>query len=345
MAVIDQTVLFGFSYVNHLLDYCCITMSLVHFRLFCDRVTIAFDALSFSLFFVSLSLSLPPFLHLSLSVYTPLAFISCYVACGVCHLGDTCSEFDSPNTSPAASLRELDARIAEDCYCLASIALLEMSVKPFKASDTASAILYFVRQSLKVAPEWTAELSELTRTDPQRDGFKAVYKVLSGLFTATNKSNAAEVEVEEGVEEEVEVETAVSHSERERERERESTKGERSQGTCAVLTPTKSPSQGPSNSHSLSVDVHTNMMSTPHAIRGPLSVSDGNDGTEGISSALSSSTLSEGRVASQRLVPQVESDLPQGAYCTPTDDKENSCRMFLGPSPGSVAAMDSLEGV
>ena len=58
MAVIDQTVLFGFSYVNHLLDYCCITMSLVHFRLFCDRVTIAFDALSFSLFFVSLSLSL-----------------------------------------------------------------------------------------------------------------------------------------------------------------------------------------------------------------------------------------------------------------------------------------------
>lgn len=263
----------------------------------------------------------------------------------MCHLGDTCSEFDSPNTSPAASLRELDARIAEDCYCLASIALLEMSVKPFKASDTASAILYFVRQSLKVAPEWTAELSELTRTDPQRDGFKAVYKVLSGLFTATNKSNAAEVEVEEGVEEEVEVETAVSHSERERERERESTKGERSLGTCAVLTPTKSPSQGPSNSHSLSVDVHTNMMSTPHAIRGPLSVGDGNDGTEGISNALSSSTLSEGRVASQRLVPQVESDLPQGAYCTPTDDKENSCRMFLGPSPGSVAAMDSLEGV
>jgi hypothetical protein len=71
-------------------------------------------------------------------------------------------------------------------------------VRPYKASDSASAILFFVGQSLKVVPVWTAELSELTRTDPQRDGFKAVYKVLSGLFTATNKSSAAGEGEEEG---------------------------------------------------------------------------------------------------------------------------------------------------
>jgi hypothetical protein len=76
---------------------------------------------------------------------------------------------------------------------LTSIAFLEVAVKPFKASDTASAMLFFVRQSSKVVPVWTAELSELTRTDPQRDGFKAVYKVLSSLFTATGTS-AGEVE-------------------------------------------------------------------------------------------------------------------------------------------------------
>jgi hypothetical protein len=70
-----------------------------------------------------------------------------------------------------------------DCYCLTSIALLEMAVKPIKASDTASAILFSVRQSLKVVTLWTAELSELTRTDPQRDGFKAVYKVGSLVYS------------------------------------------------------------------------------------------------------------------------------------------------------------------
>jgi hypothetical protein len=276
---------------------------------------------------LSLSLFLPLF---HLAVYTPLAFISCYVACGVCHLGDACSEFDSPNTSPAASLRELDARIAEDCYCLASIALLEMAVKPFKASDTASAILFFVRQSLKVVPVWTAELSELTRTDPQRDGFKAVYKVLSSLFTATGKSAAAG---EEDVEEEEEAD--VSHTDR----EREGTKSERPQGT--LLTPTK----GPGHADNLSADAQANMMTTPQPTRGPLSGSDGDDGTEGISEALSSSTLSDNRAPPQRSVSLDEPDLPVGVYCTPTEDKENSCRMFQGPSPGSVAAMDSLEGV
>jgi hypothetical protein len=209
-----------------------------------------------------------------------------------------------------------------------------MAVKPFKASDTASAILFFVRQSLKVVPVWTAELSELTRTDPQRDGFKAVYKVLSGLFTATNKSSAAG----EGEEEEEE-EAAVSHTDRER--ERESAKSERPQGT--LLTPTKGPGHG--SSDSLSADVHTNMMTTPQAIRCPASVSDGGDDTEGISEALSSSTLSDRRAPPQRSVSLEEPDLPVGVYCTPTEDKENSCRMSQGPSPGSVAAMDSLEGV
>lgn len=292
-----------------------------------------------------------------LAVYTPLAFISCYVACGVCHIGDTCSEYNIPHThneqaatSEAVSLSALDARIAEDCYSLASIALLEMSLKPFKASDTAAAIIYYVRRCLKVQPVWSTRLSELTQTDPERDGFKAVYRVLADIFSASadknttsNTSAAAET-------------TSTSHSDRESERERESSESE-GPDPNTLLTPIKG-ANAPDSSNtktntntniSANTIANTNIMTTPQTIRGPLSTCDGHDGTDGIRQALSCSTLSEGRDQHHRPIPLDDPTQPHGVYCTPTDDKdkdkENSCRLFLGPSPGSVAAMDSLEGV
>ena len=110
---------------------------------------------------------------------TPLAFIACYVVCGVAHASDVCWD---ANHNKLFTCAELDTRIAEECYAMASFALLESRIKAFKASDVACAILYFVRRALGVVPLWSAELSDLTHNSPSSEGAAAALQAFDLLL-------------------------------------------------------------------------------------------------------------------------------------------------------------------
>lgn len=113
------------------------------------------------------------------SVRTPLAFIACYVVCGVALPTDVCWDSSSQSLFTCA---ELDTRIGEECYAMASFAILEAHLKPHRASDVSCAILYFVRRALGVIPVWSSELTALVKTDPHSEGVTAVLKAFDYLL-------------------------------------------------------------------------------------------------------------------------------------------------------------------
>jgi hypothetical protein len=101
--------------------------------------------------------------------------------CGVAYHSDSC--WDS-NHSYLLPVDELDSRIADECYAMASFTLLEAQLKPFKASDVACAILYFVRRALSVVPVWSPELTALTRTCPTSEGVVNVLRAFDSLLVS-----------------------------------------------------------------------------------------------------------------------------------------------------------------
>lgn len=122
---------------------------------------------------------LTTFIPIPLTARTPLAFIACYVVCGVAYQSDVCWD---ASQNKLFTCEDLDSRIAEECYAMASFALLESQIKVFKASDVACAILYFVRRALGVVPLWSAELSDLTHTSPSCEGVAAALQVFDQLL-------------------------------------------------------------------------------------------------------------------------------------------------------------------
>ena len=113
------------------------------------------------------------------TVRTPLAFIACYVVCGVALPTDVCWD---PSSQSLFTCAELDTRIGEECYAMASFALLEAHLKPHRASDVSCAILYFVRRALGVVPVWSNELTTLVKTDPHTESVTAVLRAFDYLL-------------------------------------------------------------------------------------------------------------------------------------------------------------------
>lgn len=119
------------------------------------------------------------------------------MVCGVCHSGDSCSRPTSTTFStaqalllPSSGLYEMDAEITKGCYALASFALLEVSLKPYRASDIACAILYYVRRSLSITPVWSKELLLLTKSAPDDEGFAIVLEILEDLIPSPSPSSS-----------------------------------------------------------------------------------------------------------------------------------------------------------
>lgn len=68
---------------------------------------------------------------------------------------------------------------------MASFSLLQASIKPYKASDIACAILYYVRRALGVVPVWSKELSILTKNDPNNEGVFGAIAEFDSLLSST----------------------------------------------------------------------------------------------------------------------------------------------------------------
>jgi len=117
-----------------------------------------------------------------LNAHTPLAFISCYVVCGVASPSDTCRD---RNNYSILTTAELDKRITDECYAMASFSLLQASIKPYKASDIACAILYYVRRALGVTPVWSKDLSILSKNDPSYEGVAGAIAEFDSLLSST----------------------------------------------------------------------------------------------------------------------------------------------------------------
>ena len=77
---------------------------------------------------------------------------------------------------------ELNEKIIENCYGIASYALLEMKMKSFRASDVACCIIYAVRRSMGVMPIWSNELSLLTKTDMKCESFLRALEVFDSVL-------------------------------------------------------------------------------------------------------------------------------------------------------------------
>jgi hypothetical protein len=69
---------------------------------------------------------------------------------------------------------------------MASFSLLQASIKPYKASDIASAILYYVRRALGVIPIWSKDLSILTKNDPSYEGVAGAIAEFDSLLSSTS---------------------------------------------------------------------------------------------------------------------------------------------------------------
>lgn len=245
------------------------------------------------------------FLFDRITVHTPLAFIACYVVCGVCHHGDVCSTPTSTSFStaqalllPSSGLCEMDAEITKGCYALASFALLEVSLKPYRASDTACAILYYVRRSLNITPVWSQELIYLTKSSPEDEGFAIVLEILEDLVPSSSPSCDTP---EESL---ITVDTAKLQS------------SQSETMTHPPATPTAT-----ARTHDRDTDATDNLVasfaaatfSPPSTPSDPLNSNDGSRSTS--------------------------------IVYTPADDKENAFKGEPVPSPISVVQMGVLEGV
>lgn len=82
-----------------------------------------------------------------------------YIVIGVTTPGDVC--WDS-SKGCQYSPENLALRIGDELYAMASFTLLEGELKQYRASELATAMLFFVRRALGVAPVWPSELAALT---------------------------------------------------------------------------------------------------------------------------------------------------------------------------------------
>lgn len=130
-----------------------------------------------------------------------LAFIACFVVCGVAFPSDECWDADHKYL---LTCHDLDRQITEECYAMASFALLEAPLKSHRASDVACGILYFVRRALGVSPVWVPELTALTRTCPSSAEVVAVLDAFDRLLLTSSPQDPTGEEVEAEVEAEVE---------------------------------------------------------------------------------------------------------------------------------------------
>lgn len=132
---------------------------------------------------------------------SPLAFIACFVVCGVAFPSDECWDTDHKYL---LTCHDLDRQITEECYAMASFALLEAPLKSHRASDVACGILYFVRRALGVSPLWVPELTALTRTCPNSAEVVAVLDAFDRLLLTSSPQDPTGEEAEVEVEREVE---------------------------------------------------------------------------------------------------------------------------------------------
>jgi hypothetical protein len=133
------------------------------------------------------------------TVRSPLAFIACFVVCGVAFPSDESWDADHKYV---LTCHDLDRQITEECYAMASFAMLEAPLKSHRASDVACGILYFVRRALGVSPVWVPELTALTRTCPSSAEVVAVLDAFDRLLLTSSPQDPTgeEAEVEREVE-------------------------------------------------------------------------------------------------------------------------------------------------
>lgn len=306
-------------------------------------------------------------------MHTPLAFIACYVACGVCHLGDTCSAvlpegeeskvlgLHSSNLNSTISsefLRDvLDARITDECYSLASVALLESSLKSYKASDIASAIVFYVRKSLCVVPVWTLELTALTRNDMRSEEMKNMHHLLRTLLPPVRWMT-----------EEKEKDDASGRDQKlpTNQNTHTSTHTHNSANVTHSLTPTSASEPAPVSAPARSSTHSANRSDSPTpthqhdpeatSVSDLISLAQNNeDISEYLSAALTPLELSHNSSTSIPMGPgptqypislnSQRNVLPE--VHTPLDNKENTCSEggHVRPSPTSIVAMGSLVGI
>ena len=270
-----------------------------------------------------------------------MAFIACYAAVGICHVGDTCSfpdlsglivNVDSVSRSEIP-LDVLDARITEECYLLASVALLECSLKSHRASDIACAIVFYVRKSLCVVPVWNRELTALTRNDMRSDEMKNIFHMLENLLPPV------EWIAEKREKKEEEKDTASECNQRQ---------------PHIIATPTQSQAPTSAHQHSTEADRHSQTQTRSNDDEDD----EDEERSQYLSAALLPLQLTTTSTSSPPMGPiptEYPISLEHRTYLpevhTPLDNKEN-CRdkdredgAHVRPSPTSVVAMDSLVGV
>lgn len=315
-----------------------------------------------------------------------MAFIACYAAYGICYTGDTChtypsgqslktSHFPGRNTNSATSYEVpydlLDARITEECYSLASVALLECSLKSYRASDIASAIVFYTRKSLCVVPVWNHELTALTRNDMRSDEMKNMFHMLENLlppvaWVADMREKVTGREVKREEREETGTESNQMQSTI-YETRTQAVVHTQAAATAQRVTHSASHDKASSAQHHITESVrHTQTLTQTNENENGEHDKEGNE-EEGTSQYLSAALiplqLSQSTSSNSSSSPSMahtaeylisaesnRNHLPE--IHTPLDNKENLCRdrdredgANVRPSPTSVVIMDSLVGV
>lgn len=313
-----------------------------------------------------------------------MAFIACYAAYGICYTGDTCytspsgqssktSYFPSRNTNSATSYEVpfdvLDARITEECYSLASVALLECSLKSYRASDIASAIVFYARKSLCVVPVWNDELTALTRNDMRSDEMKNMFHMLEKLlppvaWVADMRENVTGREVKREEREETGTESNQMQSTI---YETHAQTATHAQAAATLQRVTHSVSHDKASSPQQHITESVRHTQTQTNENENVEHDDEGDEEEGTSQYLSaaliplqlSESTSSNSSSSPSMAPIAEYPISAESHRnylpeihTPLENKENACRdrdredgANVRPSPTSVVIMDSLVGV
>jgi hypothetical protein len=114
-----------------------------------------------------------------LNARTPVAFVTSFCFAGVLHT------FDSWDDIMTTS--DMQANIFAEAVALSTVCLLDDDFKKHQASDVASAIVYWVRAKLGVAPAWRKELTEVSLCNPYTPGAVTVFHQLKALFPQEGK--------------------------------------------------------------------------------------------------------------------------------------------------------------
>ena len=78
---------------------------------------------------------------------------------------------------------EIETLITAELYKMASFCLLEISLKSCRASDLATAMLYYIRSALKCVPAWTSDLTTMTLVDPRSPAVGELLATFDRLLT------------------------------------------------------------------------------------------------------------------------------------------------------------------